>query len=114
MFDLIREHDLFSAVRDKAVLLMEFDQYLYDKKKKERDEARAEEAKKTGAVSSTEAAPEPTAEEELVKGPAVQMMVHHTYDIPVRMTLLWRNASEDEQYAYTHHVLSTMRCFRSR
>ncbi|KAI8596985.1 hypothetical protein EDD21DRAFT_230782 [Dissophora ornata] len=87
VFDLIREHDLFSAVRDKAVLLMEFDQYLYDQKKKERDEARAEAAKKTGGVSSTEAAPEPTPEEELVKGPAIQMMVQHTYDIPVKIVV---------------------------
>ncbi|KAF9282310.1 Vacuolar protein sorting-associated protein 41 [Mortierella alpina] len=99
VFDLIREHDLFSAVRDKAILLMEFDQYLYDKKMKERAEARALEEKDakesknskrdskdaSAATGSDPApAPEPTAEDELIKGPAVQLMVQHTEEIPIK------------------------------
>lgn len=70
MFELIREHDLFSAVRDKAILLMEFDQYLYEKNIKELKEA--------GQVPSTL-----NPEDELTKGPAVQLMVQHTDEIPV-------------------------------
>ncbi|KAF9570876.1 Vacuolar protein sorting-associated protein 41 [Mortierella alpina] len=99
VFDLIREHDLFSAVRDKAILLMEFDQYLYDKKMKERAEARALEEKdaqesknsnltskgtSAAADSDIAPAPEPTAEDELIKGPAVQLMVQHTDEIPIK------------------------------
>lgn len=70
MFELIREHDLFSAVRDKAILLMEFDQYLYEKNTKELEEA--------GQPPSTL-----KPEDELTKGPAVQLMVQHTDEIPV-------------------------------
>lgn len=70
MFELIREHDLFSAVRDKAILLMEFDQYLYEKNTKE--------CKEAGEAPSTL-----TPEDELTKGPAVQLMVQHTEEIPV-------------------------------
>lgn len=77
VFDLIREHNLYSTVRDKAVLLMEFDQYLYNQKSKER-----EEAKKGKRI--TEPEHEKTAEEELAQGPAVQMMIEHTEEIPVR------------------------------
>lgn len=72
MFELIREHDLFSAVRDKAILLMEFDQYLYEKNTKERMEA--------GQPPSTL-----KPEDELTKGPAVQLMVQHTDEIPVSL-----------------------------
>ena len=70
VFELIREHDLFSAVRDKAILLMEFDQYLYEKNIKERKEA---------GQAPSKLAPE----DELTKGPAVQLMVQHTDEIPV-------------------------------
>lgn len=34
MFDLIREHNLFTAVRDQVLLLVEFDQELMEKKRK--------------------------------------------------------------------------------
>lgn len=72
VFELIREHDLFSAVRDKAILLMEFDQYLYEKNTKERKEA--------GQPPSTL-----KSEDELTQGPAVQLMVQHTEEIPVSL-----------------------------
>ncbi|KAG0200623.1 Vacuolar protein sorting-associated protein 41 [Mortierella sp. GBA30] len=88
VFDLIREHNLFSAVRDKAVLLMDFDQYLYDQTKLEQEKVRESEPKddKMKVVPSVqeEAPPEPTAEDELIKGPAVQLMVHHTDEIPIK------------------------------
>jgi len=70
VFELIREHDLFSAVRDKAILIMEFDQYLYEKNTKEPEEA--------GQAPSTL-----KPEDELTKGLAVQLMVQHTEEIPV-------------------------------
>ncbi|KAG0255570.1 Vacuolar protein sorting-associated protein 41 [Mortierella polycephala] len=84
VFDLIREHDLFSAVRDKAVLLMDFDQYLYDKTMKEKADAQALESEKTKDATTMEQTPQPTAEEELTKGPAVQLMVQHTDEIPIK------------------------------
>ncbi len=34
MFDLIREHNLFTAVQDQALLLVEFDHELMEKRKK--------------------------------------------------------------------------------
>ncbi|KAF9186758.1 Vacuolar protein sorting-associated protein 41 [Haplosporangium sp. Z 767] len=84
VFDLIREHDLFSAVRDKAVLLMDFDQYLYDKTMKEKADAQALESEKPKDVTTEEQTPQPSAEEELTKGPAVQLMVQHTEEIPIK------------------------------
>lgn len=74
VFELIREHDLFSAVRDKAILLMEFDQYLYEKNTKELEEA--------GQPPSTL-----KPEDELTKGPAVQLMVQHTDEIPIKIVV---------------------------
>lgn len=57
---------------------MEFDQYLYDQKIKER-----EEAKKGKHTTEPSGEYEKTAEEELTQGPAVQMMIEHTEEIPV-------------------------------
>ena len=34
VFDLIREHNLFTAVRDQVLLLVEFDQEIAEKRKK--------------------------------------------------------------------------------
>ncbi|KAF9428093.1 Vacuolar protein sorting-associated protein 41 [Podila epigama] len=79
VFELIRDHDLYSAVKDKAVLLMEFDQYIYDQKVKEQLEA-----KKSGKEPADENEPKMTPEEELTQGPAVQMMVEHTEEIPIK------------------------------
>ncbi|KAF9307478.1 Vacuolar protein sorting-associated protein 41 [Mortierella antarctica] len=79
VFDLIRDHNLYSTVKDKAVLLMEFDQYLYDQKIKER-----EEAKKGKYTTEPSGEYEKTAEEELTQGPAVQMMIEHTEEIPIK------------------------------
>lgn len=84
VFLLIREYGLFSAVQEKALLLMEFDQYLYDLRKKERDEARAKAIKDTAVhAPKRDETLEPTVEEELSKGPAVQLLVEHTDEIPV-------------------------------
>ncbi|KAG0031903.1 Vacuolar protein sorting-associated protein 41 [Podila clonocystis] len=79
VFDLIRDHNLYSTVKDKAVLLMEFDQYLYDQKIKER-----EDAMKGKHATEPPGEYETTAEEELTQGPAVQMMIEHTEEIPIK------------------------------
>ncbi|KAG0246211.1 hypothetical protein B0O80DRAFT_409983 [Mortierella sp. GBAus27b] len=88
VFLLIREYGLFQAVRGKALLLMEFDQYLYDLGKNERDEARAN-ARKEAARSGShqDNIRELTPEEELVRGPAVQLLVEHTDEIPIKMVV---------------------------
>ena len=57
-FELIQEYNMFDAVKDKAVLLMEFDQYLLQK----------EENKATKPSQM----------------PAVQLLVKNTDAIPVR------------------------------
>jgi hypothetical protein len=59
-FELIQEYNMFDAVKDKAVLLMEFDQHLLEKE--------GDEAKKS--TKST-------------KMPAVQLLVKNTDAIPV-------------------------------
>lgn len=61
-FDLIQEYNMFDAVKDKAMLLMEFDQHLLSK----------EENKST----------KPT------QMPAVQLLVKNTDAIPVKCTFI--------------------------
>lgn len=101
MFILIREYGLFSAVQEKALLLMEFDQYLYDLKKKEREEARAKAAVGDAPKDvSAEETPDPTADEELSKGLAVQLLVEHTDEIPVSFPTLalgWQICSSQKR-----------------
>jgi hypothetical protein len=65
-FELIREYNMYEAVRDKAVLLMEFDQYLLDEQDK----------------SSKEAAPK----KRRTEMPAVQLLIENTQAIPVSIT----------------------------
>lgn len=65
-FELIREYNMYEAVRDKAVLLMEFDQYLLDEQDK----------------SSKETAPK----KRRTEMPAVQLLIENTQAIPVSIT----------------------------
>ncbi|KAI8371458.1 uncharacterized protein BYT42DRAFT_594997 [Radiomyces spectabilis] len=60
-FELIQEYNMFDAVKDKAVLLMEFDQHLLEKERKE-----------TSATDQTDH-PKPAAQM-----PAVQLLVKNT------------------------------------
>jgi hypothetical protein len=62
VFDLIREHNLFTAVQDQALLLVEFDQ----ERKGKMDEEDIESAKGR-------------------HGAAIQLLVDHTHSIPVRL-----------------------------
>ncbi|KAI9283703.1 hypothetical protein BC943DRAFT_280643 [Umbelopsis sp. AD052] len=61
-FDLIREYNMYEAVRDKAVLLMEFDQYLLDEQ----------------AKTVQEGSPRKQANDM----PAVQLLIENTQAIP--------------------------------
>lgn len=63
VFELIREHNLFTAVQDQALLLVEFDQELMDKTRKE------------GLPVEDE------------RGAAIMLLVEHTHSIPVRLHL---------------------------
>lgn len=65
VFDLIREHNLFTALRDDALLLVEFDQELEEKR---RAEGAAE------GVDFTKPA---------VPHTAIQLLVENTHAIPV-------------------------------
>jgi hypothetical protein len=62
VFDLIREHNLFTAVQDQALLLVEFDQ----ERKGKMDEEDIESAKGR-------------------HGAAIQLLVDHTHSIPVNL-----------------------------
>jgi len=62
VFDLIREHNLFTAVQDQALLLVEFDQ----ERKGKMDEEDIESAKGR-------------------HGAAIQLLADHTHSIPVRL-----------------------------
>lgn len=59
MFELIREHNLFTDVQDQVLLLVEFDQELNEKRKEE-------------GVNTAETPSE-----------AISMLVDHTHSIPV-------------------------------
>lgn len=60
VFDLIREHNLFTSVQDQALLLVEFDQELITKRKAEGETM-----------------------EEKDHGAAIKLLVDHTHSIPV-------------------------------
>ncbi|KAM3580631.1 Vacuolar protein sorting-associated protein 41 [Umbelopsis sp. WA50703] len=62
-FELIREYNMYEAVRDKAVLLMEFDQYLLE----EQDKAEPDES---------------TPKKPPTEMPAVQLLIENTQAIP--------------------------------
>ena len=69
VFDLIRENNLFTDVRDQALLLVEFDQELFEKQKKEKG------AK--GVQLDAEAA---------TKTPGIALLVDHTHSIPAGLS----------------------------
>lgn len=63
VFDLIRENNLFTAVQDQALLLVEFDHELMEKRRKEGEDVRPEQSK------------------------AIELLVDHIHSIPVRCLL---------------------------
>lgn len=60
VFDLIRDHNLFTAVQDQALLLVEFDHELSEKRRKEGDES-----------------------VDFERGAAITLLVDHIHSIPV-------------------------------
>ncbi|KAI7847520.1 hypothetical protein BDC45DRAFT_525781 [Circinella umbellata] len=72
-FELIQEYNMFDAVKDKAVLLMEFDQHLFEN---EREEAENGVGNGVGNKGSPKYLKKPT------QMPAVQMLVKNTEAIP--------------------------------
>jgi hypothetical protein len=99
-FELIREYNMYEAVRDKAVLLMEFDQYLLE----EQDKAEPDES---------------TPKKPPTEMPAVQLLIENTQAIPVSSEQIfdtveicadclacasprkWYNSSSPDQNSYT-------------
>ena len=61
VFDLIREHNLFTAVRDQVLLLVEFDQEIAEKRKKAGED-----------IDPTESV-------------AIKLLVDNIHSIPVRL-----------------------------
>lgn len=64
VFDLIREHNLFTDVRDQALLLVEFDQELIEQRRK------------NGEVVNDK------------ESPAITLLVDHIHSIPVGASFL--------------------------
>lgn len=79
VFDLIREHNLFTDVQDQALLLIEFDQDLKLNRKRE-----ALEVTSNGMKSIKEG----EEKEEPRFGTAIMLLVDHTHSIPVRYLFL--------------------------
>ena len=74
VFDLIREHNLFTAVQDQALLLVEFDQERKGKMDEDED---------IGSAKGKH-------------GAAIQLLVDHTHSIPVRFALSRRSRCADK------------------
>ncbi|CDS11660.1 hypothetical protein LRAMOSA03923 [Lichtheimia ramosa] len=68
-FELIQEYNMFDAVKDKAVLLMEFDQHLLEKEKEDKDSPSSKKPTQMPAVQmlakNTDAIPPPKVVQQL-------------------------------------------------
>lgn len=71
VFDLVRDHNLFTSVQDQAVLLIEFDRDLQRGKSKEGSEEKAVDVDTRLPHASRH-------------GAAIDLLVDHTHSIPVR------------------------------
>ncbi|KAG8916814.1 Vacuolar protein sorting-associated protein 41 [Tulasnella sp. 418] len=72
VFDLIRDHNLFTVVKDQALLLVEFDQQL---EKRRKLEAGSETAERSGADEKGKGKKETSK--------VIALLVDHTYSIPI-------------------------------
>ncbi|KAG8920361.1 Vacuolar protein sorting-associated protein 41, partial [Tulasnella sp. 408] len=79
VFDLIREHNLFTVVRDQVLLLMEFDQELEKQKKQEEGPAIQNIATPLSPTFTLDKGKG----KEKERSKAVALLVDHTYAIPV-------------------------------
>ncbi|RHZ45377.1 hypothetical protein Glove_680g79 [Diversispora epigaea] len=96
VFDLIRDYDLFSAVQDKVVLLMDFDQHLISEKQKQLEN---EENKEQDSVKKIEpiGKSRPKKETEM---PAVRLLVENTESIPIAHVV--SQLKSHPQYLHTY------------
>lgn len=80
VFDLIRDYNLFSAVQDKVVLLMDFDQHLMSEEKKklemESENSEQDPENKNGPVKKSRP-------KKATEMPAVQLLVENTESVQV-------------------------------
>ncbi|GFZ48801.1 hypothetical protein JCM24511_06550 [Saitozyma sp. JCM 24511] len=86
VFDLIREHNLFTAVRDQALLLVDFDQ----------------QRAPPPALATTTALPEKRdgQDEKGKHGAAIQLLVDHTHSIPIDRVVSQLDAKPKYLYMY--------------
>lgn len=91
VFDLIREHNLFTDVQDQALLLVEFDK---ERKGKVNEKEEVESAKGK-------------------HGPAIQLLVDHTHSIPVSLSSC-HMLQDDDSFQLTLILRSTGSSLSSR
>jgi len=89
VFDLIREHNLFTSVQDQALLLVDFDQELIAKRRAAEAEAVAKDpAKALPPVNDRD------------HGAAIKLLVDHTHSIPVQRVV--QQLSGRPQYLFMY------------
>jgi hypothetical protein len=101
VFNLIRDHGLFSAIQDKVLLLMEFDQYLFKEAKKAQDEEFAKLNQDPSKPQVKIKRKKPTDMQ------AVQLLVENTEHISVR--ILNTNVSRNLTFEILHYF-----CYQTR
>ncbi|KAH8092455.1 hypothetical protein BXZ70DRAFT_950969 [Cristinia sonorae] len=77
VFDLIRDHNLFTSVQDQALLLVEFDHELVEKRRKEGDES-----------------------VNFERGAAITLLVDHVHSIPISKVVQQLRGRRYYLYAY--------------
>lgn len=86
VFDLIRDHNLFTDVQDQALLLIEFDQDLILTRNKENEkEKESLSVATTTTTTKLKKLPAEEEEDEGKFGTAITLLVDHTHSIPVRL-----------------------------
>ncbi|CAG8436458.1 3839_t:CDS:10 [Diversispora eburnea] len=97
VFDLIRNYNLFSAVQDKVVLLMDFDQYLISEKKNqletEAENKEQDSSKKIEPVRKSKSKKD-------IEMPAVQLLVENVESIPIGHVV--SQLRSHQQYLHTY------------
>ncbi|PWN54103.1 hypothetical protein IE53DRAFT_39224 [Violaceomyces palustris] len=76
VFDLIRDNNLFTAVQDQALLLIEFEQDLLSTKKQGPDASKVREGGSVGGEASSSK-----------HGAAIDLLVDHTHSIPIHRVI---------------------------
>ncbi|CAI2161428.1 16876_t:CDS:10 [Funneliformis geosporum] len=94
VFDLIREYNLFSAVQDKVLLLMEFDEHLFVEAMKVQDEEIAklnqDPSKKSVRIK----------QKKRTDMPAVQLLIENTDDVKISHVVRQLEKKRDFMHVY--------------